>query len=90
MDCMAMIAAALNGGDSTPADGNSAPCSWIGTVCCGLARSWVGLARFSKTDGMTIFQKVDGLDDDGVQAFMKTAEGSLWVGTGGGLDSFPT
>ena len=51
---------------------------WIGT-------SWMGLARYQ--DGRyDFFLKTDGLDNDTVQALGEDSEGSLWVGTGGGLD----
>ena len=51
---------------------------WIGT-------SWVGLARYLNGH-YDYFLKTDGLDNDNAQALFEDSEGSLWIGTGGGLD----
>jgi PAS domain S-box-containing protein len=51
---------------------------WIGT-------SWIGLARYLN-GRYDYFLKTDGLDNETVQALYEDSEGSLWIGTGGGLD----
>jgi PAS domain S-box-containing protein len=51
---------------------------WIGT-------SWIGLARY-ENGRYDFFLKTDGLDNETVQALGEDSEGSLWIGTGGGLD----